>query len=108
MKILLVCAGGMSSSILCLQIQEACKERMLEHEVIAVDYTSIKKYAIKADVILIAPQIANYITQIKEIAREDTKVGLIESTAYGLMDGKKILNDIMKLYDMGCNDEQDK
>ncbi|MDQ0151088.1 PTS sugar transporter subunit IIB [Eubacterium multiforme] len=100
MRIMLVCAGGMSTSILVLKMQEACKKQNIKNEIWAIDYCSIKRYVGKVDIVLIAPQIANYISDIQHIMKKETKVYKIEEQAYGLMNGEKILESAMKKYEM--------
>ncbi len=107
MNIMLVCAGGMSTSILVLKMQEACSEMNVTHNIWAIDYGSIKRYLDKTDVILVAPQMANHIDEIKEKVDENVKVYRIEDLSYGLMNGKKILEDTLDNYKRDRGDLSD-
>lgn len=95
-NIMLVCNGGMSTSIMARQIREASKGR---YEVKAYSesvYANNLEDDIK--VILIAPQIRFLVDDIQKIAGPDRVVRAIDMQTYGLMDGKKVTKLIDKIY----------
>lgn len=96
MKILLVCAGGMSTSILALRMEEYAKSRNLDYTVTATDYSTIKRYVNKVDIILIGPQVSNFLSEVKRVAGDSAIVNVIDEKAYGMMDGARIIEMIQK------------
>ncbi len=66
MKILLVCAGGMSTSILMKKMEEYWKQQGEELEIKAVGLSEYKEAADKFDIIMVGPQVAYRIKEIKE------------------------------------------
>ncbi|WP_144743235.1 PTS sugar transporter subunit IIB [Enorma burkinafasonensis] len=95
-KIMLVCNGGMSTSIMARQIREASEGR---YEVKAYSesvYANNLEDDIK--VILIAPQIRFLVDDIQKIAGPNRVVQAIDMQTYGLMDGKKVTKLIDKIY----------
>lgn len=95
-KVMLVCNGGMSTSIMARQIREASEGR---YEVKAYSesvYAANLEDDIK--VILIAPQIRFLADDIQKIAGPHRVVKAIDMQTYGLMDGKKVTKLIDKIY----------
>lgn len=95
-KVMLVCNGGMSTSIMAKQIHEASEGR---YEVKAYSesvYANNLNDDIK--VILIAPQIRFLKDDIQAIVGPNRVVEAIDMQTYGLMNGKKVTKLIDKLY----------
>lgn len=95
-NIMLVCNGGMSTSIMARSIREMSEGR---YEVKAYSesvYANNLTDDIK--VILIAPQIRFMIDDIQRVAGPDRVVKAIDMQTYGLMDGKKVTKMIDKIY----------
>ena len=94
-SILLVCAGGNSTSILVRDMQRNLKENETWHiDADAVEnlHNVIGKY----DYILVAPQIQFRFAEIEQMASEfgDIKVILIPSSDFASCDGRRI-NDLV-------------
>ena len=93
---MLVCNGGMSTSIMARQIREASEGR---YEVKAY---SESVYAGNLDddikVILIASQIRFMVDDIQKVAGLNRVVQAIDMQSYGLMVGKKVTKLIDKIY----------
>ena len=79
-RILLCCAGGMSTSLLVTKMEQAAQEKGIE----------TKNHSQDADVILLGPQV-RYLE--KSIADDANGVPayLIDMRDYGKMDGKAVL-----------------
>lgn len=95
-KIMLVCNGGMSTSIMAKQIRDASEGR---YDVVAYSegvYANNLTDDIK--VILIAPQIRFLVDEIQNVAGPNRIVKAIDMQTYGLMNGKKVLKMIDKIY----------
>ncbi len=97
-KILLCCAGGMSSSLLVLRMRQAAEQQNYECEIETDGYMWIEKKAKDADVLLVGPQIRHHLQNLRK--QISCPVEVIDMKLYGTMDGagvlevaKKILND---------------
>ena len=95
--VMLVCNGGMSTSIMARQIREASEGR---YEVKAYS-ESVFESNLTDDikVILIAPQIRFMIDEIRKVAGPNRVVKAVDMQTYGLMNGKKVLKMIDKIYE---------
>ena len=89
MKILLICGGGITTSIMvCMMENESNGQESIE----AKSYGAFMKDEKDYDVVLVAPQIKFYFESISKICQEnDISVGCIPTEVYGKMDGKKVL-----------------
>lgn len=96
MKICLICSAGMSTSALVIKMQEAAVEMGLDAEIWAVGEVAAKENALKADVVLLGPQIRFALSRIQAIV-PDKPVVPIDMRLYGRLDGKKILADAVAL-----------
>lgn len=65
MKILLVCAAGMSTGLLVKSFGKYCEKNGLNHSIDAIGITEYSLVYQNYDVILIAPQIRYKLTEIK-------------------------------------------
>jgi PTS system cellobiose-specific IIB component len=99
-KILIICAAGMSSSLLIDAIEKAGKEEDLKLEVITYHsigstYWDFGKTPV--DVVLIAPQIRFLRNNIAKLASpHGISVKIIDPTSYGMTDGQKIVQQILE------------
>ena len=94
-KIVLLCAGGMSTSVLVNNMKQVALKENYPCEIEAYAVDSVKKVAQGADCILLGPQIAYKLEAVrKEVA---CPVIDIDMAAYGMMDGKKTLELAQKL-----------
>lgn len=93
MNVLIICAAGMSSSSLCDKVRNKIKEEHIENIKIGSCGTSqVNKYAIQADLILVAPQISYLKEKIDSYGY--TKALVMPQRAYGLQDISVILDMI--------------
>lgn len=82
MRVLLVCAMGMSTSVLMKKMQEYWKEEGENNEIAAVSVTEVEDVCNDYDVILIGPQISY---RLDEVARKTGKpCATIPPSDYGL------------------------
>lgn len=100
MKILLVCAAGMSTSLIVTKMKEALgpeeKDWVIEAKSVEKFKNEFKKY----DVILLGPQIRFKKDEFQKIAGEHgIPVETINPVDYGLANGRNILNLAKKLYE---------
>ncbi len=99
MKVLLVCAAGMSTNLLVSNMRKfAGKEDVIE----AKPASELEKYVGNYDVVLVGPQIRHEFGKIKTICKEWNVIAeMIDMTSYGKMDGgaameqaKELMNQI--------------
>ncbi|MBU1682527.1 PTS sugar transporter subunit IIB [Patescibacteria group bacterium] len=95
MKILLICAVGMSTSLIVKKMQEIAPEGI---QIKADASSNLNEIIDGYDVVLIGPQIRFRETQIREIAKDkNIAVGLIEPIWYGRLMVKEILEYALDL-----------
>ncbi len=93
--ILLVCNAGMSTSMLVKKMQDAAKEANVDVNIEAKSVTEAKKDLEGVHIILLGPQIRYELDNIKALA-PDIPVEAINMQDYGLMNGKKVLEQALK------------
>lgn len=99
LKIILACAGGMSTSMLCKKIIAASEKKgYIDTECNAYPVSGLEQVAKGSDVILLGPQVSY---QKDMVAKKfpEIPVEVIEMRDYGMMNGEKIFNDLAKTYD---------
>jgi len=99
-KVLLVCAAGMSSSMLEDKIRKAATAAGRNMELKAIDSTRMSLWDFEKDhmdIILVAPQVR---FKKRSIAEKAEPLGIvvqdIDTVAYGMMDGEKIFTQVME------------
>ena len=98
-KILLVCNAGMSTSMLVQRMEKAATEKGIEAEIWAVGDADAVNNVEKMDVMLLGPQVRFLESKMKGIAG-GKPVAVIDMQAYGTMNGKKVLEQALKLLGM--------
>ncbi|NUK29264.1 PTS sugar transporter subunit IIB [Parageobacillus sp. VR-IP] len=92
MNILLVCAAGMSTSLLVTKMQQAAKEKGIDANIWAVSIDEAKAHIDKADVLLLGPQVRYKLAEFKkEGEMYGIPVDVINPVDYGMVNGKKVL-----------------
>lgn len=98
--ITLVCAAGMSTSILMSKMQESAKKQGIEAKIIAMSEAKFEEYEGTTEVLLLGPQIAYLEEDMKEqYGPKGIKVATIDMMDYGTMNGEKVLKDALALLD---------
>ncbi|SDY00211.1 PTS system, cellobiose-specific IIB component [Evansella caseinilytica] len=98
MKILLVCSAGMSTSMLVDKMRKAAEAQGLEATIDATAEAGLANELETTNVILIGPQVRYLESKITSKAKpHGIKVAVIDSMAYGTMDGKKVLQQALSL-----------
>lgn len=98
--ITLVCAAGMSTSMLMAKMQESAKNQGIEAKIIAMSESKFEEYNEPTDVLLMGPQISYMEDEIKEqYEPKGIKVAVIDMMDYGSMNGEKVLKDALALLD---------
>ena len=93
---LLVCAAGMSTSLLVNRMKEAAETKEIEFQIEAHPVGQSEKYGEAADVILLGPQVRYELKNVKKMFL-DKPVEIINMQDYGTMNGAKVLDTALKL-----------
>lgn len=96
MNILLVCAAGMSTSLLVTRMEDAAKKRQIDVKIEAHPVGDIEKYGNQADVILLGPQVRYQLAAVKK-QYVSKPVEVINMQDYGMMNGEKVLEHALKI-----------
>ena len=98
-RIMLACAGGMSTSLLMNKMKEEADNRGLEVSVEAIGEKTLEQHLGEFDVLLLGPQIRYVIPNVKKILAGKIPFDVIDMRDYGLMNGEKVLAAALKMYD---------
>lgn len=99
-RILLVCAAGMSTSLLVTKMQEAAKNQGKDYDIWAIsaqelDATLSQKHP---DVVLLGPQVRYMEAEIKpKVQATGAPLSTIDMRDYGMMNGANVLAYAEKL-----------
>lgn len=97
-KITLICAGGFSTSMLVSKMEESAKNRKIEVEIRATADSKFGEYENDTDVLLLGPQVGYLLDKFKKkYADKEMKISIIDSVDYGMMNGKKVLDDAINM-----------
>lgn len=100
MKIILVCSAGMSTSILVSKMREEADKRGLDANIDAFAESQLKDHMDGLDVVLIGPQVRFLEKKLRSsLEPKGIKVEIIDQMAYGLMQGDKVLDQAIALYE---------
>ena len=97
MKVILLCALGMSTSLLVENLKKAANEQGIEVEVVAHSVDQFEKYLSDADVMLLGPQIRYKYRSLSKAAAANVPLAVIDTLAYGMVDGHKVLKQATDL-----------
>lgn len=95
-NIVLLCAAGMSTGMMVENMREEAKKASIECNINAYSISEAAKVATDADCILLGPQVKFQLNKIKGIF-PDKPVEAIDMLAYGMMDGKSVLDRAMAI-----------
>lgn len=88
-KIVLICAAGMSTSLLVTKMRSAAAEEDYECQIDAYPMGEMNTAVDGADIVLLGPQVRFNLEKVRAAA--SCPVEPIEMSAYGRMDGEAIL-----------------
>lgn len=91
MRIMLACNAGMSTSLVVSKMQEAAIEEGKDYKIWAVEQGEVQDELGNFDVLLLGPQIRHIQKRINKLVGDQGEVAVIDPTAYGMCDGKKVL-----------------
>ena len=100
LKITLVCAAGMSTSMLMKAMDKYASANNKQMTVRAVAEGKLDSVIDETDVILIGPQIGFVEDEVKaKVKSRGIPVSVIPMTDYGTMNGEKVVNLALKLFE---------
>lgn len=97
-RITLICAAGMSTSLLVTKMNAAAIKQGAQVSIVAIGEAELKNHWDDTDVILLGPQVRYLLNKVKaEGEKKGIPVELINSSDYGLMNGEKVLSQALNL-----------
>ncbi|MDR1568247.1 MAG: PTS sugar transporter subunit IIB [Streptococcaceae bacterium] len=89
MKIILACAGGMSTGMLVNKMKEYAGKQAIEADIAAYGLSELEDYVNGTDIILLGPQIG---FQKEEVEQKypGIPIEVIDMMDYGMMNGEKV------------------
>lgn len=94
-KIVLLCSAGMSTSLLMTKMVEYAKSIDYKCTVNAYSVSEAAKEGADADIVLLGPQVRFQLNVIK--GQVPCPVETIDTLAYGMMDGKKVMERVIEV-----------
>lgn len=98
-KIMLFCAGGMSTSLLVTKMEKEAAARGIDDlKIWAVGISDYKNHIQDVDVCLLGPQVRFRLKEAKELgASHNVPVDVISMMDYGSCNGPKVLDAALRL-----------
>ena len=94
-KIILLCAAGMSTSMLVQRMKEAAAADGYECEIDAHPVAQASTVAADADIVLLGPQVRFQLAKVQ--TQVPCPVESIDMTAYGTMNGKAVIDHVREV-----------
>lgn len=98
--IMLVCAAGMSTSLMVNKMKKSAEDKGIDADIFAVSAGEADDYLANknVDVILLGPQVRFMKSQFEtKVAPLGIKLAVMNMSDYGMMNGEKILEEAIKL-----------
>lgn len=97
-KLIILCSWGATSSQLAKKVQEAADKRGIQLIADAGGTGEFKNKASQYDVALLEPQVRHLRKEVSKVAEQyDIPVELVNQQAFALMDGDKVLDQVLNL-----------
>ncbi|MDM5154955.1 PTS sugar transporter subunit IIB [Bacillus sp. DX1.1] len=99
MRVLFVCSGGMSSSIVVNALKKEAEKKGMNMDVLAIGTSEVEEEVKKGwDVVMVAPQIRHRFESVKKAAdQESIPCGTIPPQAYTPLGGPTLLKAVKEL-----------
>ena len=94
-RIMLICAAGMSTSLLVTKMQKAAHELGEYVEIFALPLNAGKKEIANVDCVLLGPQVRFQKPQVDSLVKGRVPVEIIDMKLYGTMNGKAVLEQAL-------------
>lgn len=96
-NILLVCAAGMSTSLLVNKMKEYAASVGKEVHIEALPVSEANTVIEKADIVMVGPQVRYQLPQVEELAKGRIPVVVIDMKDYGMVNGQAVLTKALEL-----------
>jgi PTS system cellobiose-specific IIB component len=96
-NILLVCAAGMSTSLLVNKMKDAAKAKGVEVNINALPVSECASVVDTVDVVLLGPQVRFQKPQVDALVKGRVPVEVIDMRLYGTMNGSAVLDRTLEL-----------
>ncbi|GFZ33512.1 PTS sugar transporter subunit IIB [Clostridium zeae] len=96
-RILIVCAAGMSTSLLVNKMMSAANDRNIDIEIFALPISKCANVGSTVDAVLLGPQVKFLKGQVDKIIKGRVPVVVIDMKDYSMMDGKVVLDKTLAL-----------
>lgn len=97
-KILLLCAAGMSTSMVVKKMRASATDKSIDVHIEAHGVETIQEHLTEYDLFLLGPQIRFKKDELQKLADPlNKRVEVINMMDYGMMKGEKILDDALKM-----------
>jgi PTS system cellobiose-specific IIB component len=97
-QITLICAAGMSTSLLVSKMKKAADKMGQEIDIRATAESGFSEFENKTDILLLGPQVGYMAKKLKEkYEPKGMKVAVINSVDYGMMNGEKVLTEALSM-----------
>lgn len=93
-KIVLLCAGGMSTSLMLTKMQDYAKKVGFECEINAYGVNTAAQHGKDADIILLGPQV-RFDKEDVELKCPGVRVETMDMMDYGMMNGEKVMKHVI-------------
>lgn len=95
-RIILVCAAGMSTSMMVTRMNEAAAKLGLKVIIKAIPEGILRDYENEMDILLLGPQVGFMLKRLKDTYEpKGISVFVIDSIDYGTMNGEKVLKKVL-------------
>lgn len=91
MNIMLVCAMGMSTSLLVTKMKEAVKAQGKNYKIWALDVDSVEDEEEHYDIVMLGPQVSYRMAEVKDCVPSKTPVVVIDKQDYGSCNGVAVV-----------------
>ena len=95
-KIVLLCANGMSTSLLVDNMRKVVEKEGYNYKISAHAISTFVESAADVDAILIGPQVRYELKKVSDKLPEKA-IEVIDMSAYGMVDGKKVVEQARKM-----------
>lgn len=96
-NILLVCAAGMSTSLMVNKMNAAAKELGIEANIQALAVTECGSVIDNMDIVLLGPQVRYQKGKVEELVKGRIPVQVMDMRYYGTLNGRAILEQALEL-----------
>ncbi|EIA20180.1 PTS sugar transporter subunit IIB [Listeria fleischmannii] len=96
-NIVLICAAGMSTSLLVTKMEKAAEAKGDDAKIAAYSIAEVNDVVKDADVVLLGPQVRYQEKTVKDAVAGRIPVDVIDMLAYGKMDGETVYAQALKL-----------